>query len=102
MSIGKVPQTAVAVRLHRITPKDKLLACEAIQFAGGAAAIDTALRRARISGRCEVGGDIQDHFADLLDLDGSMIETVALDRGSYSALKNRWMRCRLERPGRRL
>ena len=102
MSIGKVPQTAVAVRLYRITPNDKLLGCEAILFAGGADAIDTTLRRARISGHVEIGGDIQDHFADLLDPDGSMIETVALDRASYAALKNRWMRCRVERPGRRL
>ena len=55
------------------------------------------LRRAAISGRVETGGTIEDHFADVLDTNGSMVETVALDRRSYSALKNRWMRCKVER-----
>jgi hypothetical protein len=54
------------------------------------------LRRAAISGRVEIGGDIADHFADVLDEQASMIETVALDRGSYHALKTRWMGCRLD------
>ena len=65
-------------------------------IARGAAAIDAILRGVSISGRVEIGGDIQDRFADLPGLGGSMIETVALSRTSYSALKNRWMRRRID------
>jgi hypothetical protein len=93
---ASVPDTARAVRLYRVV-NDQAVACEAVQLAGGAAAIDTVLRRAMISGRVEIGGPLQDHFADLLDSGGDIVETVALDRASYSALKDRWMRCRLAR-----
>jgi len=92
-----LPPDATGLRLARLTGKDDLILCEAIRFPGGRAAVDTVLRRAAISGRVEIGGDIRDHFADILDETGSIIETVALDRRSYSALKNRWMRCRVER-----
>ncbi|MBP7339722.1 hypothetical protein [Niveispirillum sp.] len=91
-----VPGSAHAVRLYCVV-KDEAVPCEAVQFAGGAGAIDTVLRRAAISGRVEIGGEVEDHFADLLDGSGDMVETVALDRASYSALKNRWMRCRVRR-----
>lgn len=94
---GEVPEAAKMVRLYRITPKEALLACEAIDFAGGAQAIRTTLNRAAISGRVAVAGEVVDHFADLLDASGSMVETVALDRRSYAALKNRWMKTRLDR-----
>lgn len=84
----KVPADAVALRLYRIVRGD-LIACEAVQFRDGAPAIDTALRRARISGRVEIEGDADGHFADLLNVDGSMLATVALDAGSYRALKTK-------------
>ena len=92
-----VPEDAQAVRLHKIVRGD-LVACEAVAFTDGASAIDTTLRRAAISGRVEVGGEIADHFADLLDGEGALIETVSLDARSYKALKTRWMRTKLEEP----
>ena len=88
----KLPAEAVGLRLHSVV-KDRLIACEAIRFPGGRPAVGTTLRRAEISGRVEIGGEIQDHFADVLDDEQAIIETVALDAKSYRALKTRWMRC---------
>jgi hypothetical protein len=92
-----IPASALAVRLHRVAKGEQLVACKAVRFAGGAAAIATTFLRAEISGRADIGGKVEDHFADLLDERGDLIETVALDRGSYGALKYRWMRCLVER-----
>jgi len=90
-----LPPEAVGLQLYKIVRED-LRACEAVRFVGGRQAAETTLWRAKISGRVDVGGDIKDHFADVLDSDGSIIETVALDAKSYGILKNRWMRCKLE------
>ena len=92
----EIPPAAVGLRLYRIDKKERLIGCEAVRFTGGAVAVETTLRRAKISGRVEVGGKIADHFADVLDDQQSIIETVALDPGSYRALKTRWMRCKTE------
>ena len=89
--------SSVGLRLARITANEDLVLCEAMRFDGGLPAVDMVLRRAAISGRVDVGGEIGNHFADVLDDDGDIVETVALDRRSYSALKGRWMRCRVER-----
>lgn len=93
----KIPPEAVGLRLARIDRKEQLILCERIRFTEGFSGAEIVLRRAAISGIVEVGGDIVNHFADVLDDGGDIIETVALDKGSYSALKNRWMRCKVER-----
>lgn len=90
----ELPEQAAGLRLAKIV-KDQLQLCEIVMFADGCSAVDTVLRRAAISGRVEIGGDIQDHFADVLDREQSIIETVALDAKSYGKLKNHWMPCRL-------
>lgn len=90
-----LPEAAVGLQLYRFAG-ERLIACEAIQFKTGYSGVEIVLRRARISGRVDIGGDIKDHFADVLDESGTILETVALDRKSYSALKNKWMRCRVE------
>lgn len=97
MTLEKLPAASVGLRLGRLTRKDELILCEAMRFDGGRAAVYTTLRRAQISGRVEVGGNIKDHLADVLDDNSDIVETVALDSKSYSALKNRWMRCKVER-----
>lgn len=94
--IDKLPPESTALKLYRIDRNDRLIPCEAVLFDGGRAAVDTVLRRAAISGRVDVGGDLNDHFADVLDDNGDIVETVALDSDSYRSLKNRWMRCALE------
>lgn len=91
-----IPKESVGLRLCRIDKKDRLWLCEPVTFIAGFAGVEITLRRAAISGRVEVGGENKDHFADVIDKDGSMIETVALDAHSYRALKNHWMRCRVE------
>jgi hypothetical protein len=93
----RLPAESKVVRLYRIIGGDTLIACEAIEFLEGEPAIDMTFRRAAISGRVEIGGEIKDHFADVLDAGGdSLLETVALDAASYAALKYKWMRCKLD------
>jgi hypothetical protein len=94
--IAGLPPESVGLRLARII-KDELLLCEAVRFVSGVAGVDIVLRRAAISGRVEIDGKIENHFADVLDANGDIVETIALDRHSYSVLKNRWMRCKVER-----
>ena len=94
--MADLPAEAVGLKLFRIDRKDRLIGCEGVRFVDGRSAVDNTLCRAAISGRVEIGGQVEDHFADVLDADGSMIETVALDAKSYGALKNRWMRCKVE------
>lgn len=96
LNLNKLPAQTVGLKLYRIDAKDRLIACESIRFDKGRPAVTTVLRRAAIAGRVEVGGDIKDHFADVLDDEESLIETVALDAKSYASLKNKWMRCRIE------
>lgn len=92
-----IPSDAVGLRLCRITSKEELILCAPVRFTEGRAAVDTTLRRAKISGLVEIGGEIKNHFADFMDANGDMVGTVALDAGSYGALKNRWMRCRVQK-----
>lgn len=91
-----LPSNAVGLRLARIDSQQRLSLCEAVRFRDGRKAVDTTLRRAAMSGRVEINGEIKNHFADVLDDNGDIIETVALDRLSYAALKNHWMRCKVE------
>lgn len=92
----ELPVGTHGLRLARITNTEELILCEPIKFDGALPAVDTVLRRAAVSGRVEVDGNIDYHFADILDGDGDMIGTVALDAKSYGALKNKWMRCKVE------
>lgn len=94
--LAALPQDAVGLQLYRIDRADNLIACEPMRFLKGRSAVATTLRRAQLSGRVEIGGDILNHFADVLNDAGDMVETVALDSKSYGALKNRWMRCKVE------
>ncbi len=95
--MNKLPLEAVGIRLARIDSRERLILCEAIRFEDGYLAVDMTLRRAALSGRVEIDGKIENHFADVLDDSGDIIETVALDRRSYAALKNHWMRCKVEK-----
>lgn len=96
MATLKLPKSVVGLQLARIDRRGALILCEAMRFDEGLAAVDTVLRRAAVSGRVDVGGEIFDHFADALDDSGNMVETVALDAKSYKALKTKWMRCKVE------
>lgn len=96
LDFDKIPEDACGLKLFRIDKNDDAIACEPVRFPRGRVAVVMVLNRARISGRVEIGGDVQDHFADILSADQDILETVALDRKSYAALKNKWMRCKLE------
>lgn len=97
-NLDKLPANACGLKLYKIV-KERLFGCESVIFDGGADAVNTVLRRAALSGRVEVEpeGDLPDFYADVLtDPNGSWEASVALDRNSYSKLKNHWMRCNLE------
>ncbi len=100
MTPDELPAATVGLRLARITRGEDLILCEGLRFAQGREAVCTVLRRARISGRVDVEGKIANHFADLLDDHGDIVGTVALDAGSYAALKNRWARCKVQPAGK--
>jgi hypothetical protein len=80
---------------------DRLIACELVMFDGGRDAVHTMLRRAAVAGRMELEpadfGDMA-YFADVYTSDCDWEQTVILDRRSYGALKNKWMRTPLSRP----
>lgn len=92
-----LPPSSAVVRLARIDRRENLILCEPMLFPGGASAIETLLRRAALAGKVEVNGVIENHFADILDENGDLIETIALDANSYRSLKTRWMRCVVEK-----
>ena len=91
-----IPPDAVGLRLARIDRNDDVVLCDAMRFDDGWDGVEIVLRRAAISGRVEVDGEIQNHFADLLDENQGIVGTVALDAGSYKALKTKWMRCKVD------
>lgn len=95
LRLDKIPENATGLKLYRIDRNENLIGCETVQFVKGRSAVLTTLRRAALSGRVEVGGEIKNHFADVYC--GDVWEkTVALDAKSYGALKNHWMRCKVE------
>lgn len=94
-----LPAEAKGLRLCKMFPGDDLRLCQVVMFKGGAAAIDTTLRRAAISGgRIDIDppSPLPDHFADIMDANGDMIGNIALDAKSFKALKGYWMRCKYE------
>jgi hypothetical protein len=91
--VGTVPKNAVGLRLYRITGKgdsEKLHDSSAVIFEGGSASLETVLRRSSLGGIVHIGGKLQNYFCDLLDVQGDIVASVALDAGSYRALKYRW------------
>jgi hypothetical protein len=93
--IGIIPDLSVGPQLYRLH-RQSLIACEAVEFDRDKLGVETLLRRASISGRVEVGGELSDYFADVHDRDRNLLETVTLDPDSYRALKYRWMRCKVQ------
>lgn len=89
----EIPHNVVAVCLCKIRGENLLL-CETMIFDGGQPAVDTMLRRAALAGKVGPIGETGDFWADLFDASGDLVETIALDRGSWNSLKNHWMRCK--------
>lgn len=95
--LDQIPTDVIGLRLCRLLSGDRLQMCETVIFSAGRSAVEITLRRAQIAGRVEIEGKIDRHWADMItDPSGDWIGTVALDAGSYRALKNRWMRCRVD------
>lgn len=94
-----IPADAHSIRLCKVNSREELILCEVVTFVDGSAAVDTALRRAAISGKVGPLGGTGDFWADLMDEEGyTIVETIALDRDSWNALKRRWAKCKIEAP----
>jgi len=93
-----VPPEATGLMLCKVVGVDDLKIAEAVTFENGRPAVMTTLNRASISGH--VGGSIDKttrFWADVLDSNGDTLGEIRLDRGSWNALKTRWMRCNMQR-----
>jgi len=90
-----LPKDAIGLQLCKLVGKDDLRMSETVVFAGGRHALETTLRRAALSGVVGPVGEAGTYFADIVDADGDQVETIALDRGSWNTLKNRWAKCRM-------
>lgn len=95
MSLSIIPSEARGLRLckHFL---NELRICERVMFQD-ASGVDLILRRAALSGRVAFNVPLEEHWADILDENGDIINHAALDADSFRALKGHWMRCRYER-----
>jgi hypothetical protein len=59
----QLPTEAVGLQIGRLKGDD-LVMCEAMRFPNGRAGVELVLRRAAISGRVEIEGEIEDHLAE--------------------------------------
>lgn len=97
-----LPPDVAGIRLCKVLRNDELVLCETLVFENGRAAVDTVLRRAAISGKVGPIGGTGDFWADLMDNEGdTIVETIALDRKAWNAIKRKWARCKIEAPLRR-
>jgi hypothetical protein len=99
VNIDNLDPAAIGLCLHRHDARDNLIACELVIFRKGASAVNTVLRRASLSGfvKVEPFDEPMDYFADVYVSETEFTQSVLLDRGSYRSLKNKWMRCKLDR-----
>ncbi len=96
LSFG-IPQDACGLRLcviRQTRDGERLDLCETVIFANGAGAVDTVLRRAKISGDIgrfgqsivEYGGD---WWADVMNANGDLIDVLPMSREAWNSLKNK-------------
>lgn len=93
----ELPAGTVGLRLCKVAGDD-LVMCESIHFGRGRVGATMALRRAAISGAVGPLGETGDYWADVLEDGEDWTDTVALSREAWNALKNRILRCRIDRP----
>lgn len=93
-----LPDNAAAIRLCKVV-RGELILCEAVVFVAGVSAVDTVLRRAFVSGHVGPVGETGDFWADIMNADAdTIVETVAMDRKAWNAIKTKWARCKIEAP----
>lgn len=87
-----VPTECVGIRLYKDFGNDHIRGTERVDFKEWSG-LETTLRRAALSGKIEIGEDIELglFFADLYDAEGDIVTHVNLDAGSFKALKEKWM-----------
>ena len=87
----QLSQDAIYLRLARFpNGGDDLQYYQAVSFPDkGRAGCEIMLRRSTIAGRVECEGKIENHICDVLTNDGEIIQTFALDQGSFNYLKDK-------------
>jgi hypothetical protein len=87
-----VPAECVGITLYKNFGDDNYRGTERVVFKDRNG-LETTLRRAAISGKIEIGSNIElgDFFADLHDAEGSIVTHVNLDAKSFKALKEHWL-----------
>ena len=94
----EIPRSSSGLRLCKVA-RGALFISDDVVFAGGRPAVLRTLTLAAISGH--VGGPIgpeTNFWADVLAANGDHLSEIKLNRLSWNALKNKWMRCRLLPP----
>lgn len=86
-----IPETATGFVLQRLSG-DSLISTEHVVFPDGFLAVDTILRRAEICGwvgkfGCAVGDG--NHFIDIFDANGDMLDVLPMSREAWSYLKRK-------------
>lgn len=91
---------AVGFRLCKMVgpKKDTLVLYETLVYQDRSA-LELVFRRASLSGKVCPNElkDTDNFWADIMTAKGDSLGEVALDRGSWNSIKNRWGRCRIDR-----
>lgn len=87
-----VPAECVGIRLYKHFGNEEFRGTERVMFKERNG-LETALRRAALSGKIEIGDNIElgDFFADLYNAEGDIVTHVNLDKDSFKALKEHWL-----------
>ncbi|MEM7398743.1 MAG: hypothetical protein AAF354_07365 [Pseudomonadota bacterium] len=92
----QIPDNAIGLRLCKMKG-DELVNAECVIFKRGRAGVELTLRRAALAGTVGPIGETGDYWADFIsDEYGTWVDTVALDRDTWNALKRFWLRCKLD------
>lgn len=87
-----VPAECVGITLYKHFGNENFRGTERVVFKTRNS-LETALRRAALSGKVEIGSNLKlgDFFADLCDVNGDTVTNVNLDAASFKALKEHWL-----------
>src|SRR4051812_12378968 len=90
MTLQIIPAAARVISLCRVAG-DQLKMTEGAEF-DGCEPIELALRRASVSGLVAFNSEIGDYWADVGTQTGNHLLCVSLDRNSFKALKEQWLK----------
>lgn len=84
-----IDKTAVGIVLCRINKKEELLLYNTVYFDRKHIGVCRELKICSISGSLDVDAKLETYFADIVNDDDEIVNSVALDRGSFRTLRRR-------------